>query len=220
MAKDGTMRGGARIGSGKKRKSLDERIQEGTTAKAKVLNVLEADPEEDAPIKDYLDRQQADGSVLRTREVMKLTKAWLKAMGCEALVPSQLVEQYALEFVRRHASIPAVDDFHFDEYEDFIAYARDKEFDYRSSARALFDEMKKSLEEDGLTEAMGSELDALAKSLDMDKETFLRLKKDEIIPFIEEEIVVRYYFQEAGVKVRIRYDEQLAKALEVPAITY
>ena len=80
--------------------------------------------------------------------------------------------------------------------------------------------MKKSLEEDGLTEAMGSELDALAKSLDMDKETFLRLKKDEIIPFIEEEIVVRYYFQEAGVKVRIRYDEQLAKALEVPAITY
>ena len=26
--------------------------------------------------------------------------------------------------------------------------------------------------------------------------------------------------QEAGVKVRIRYDEQLAKALEVPAITY
>ena len=100
MAKDGTMRGGARIGSGKKRKSLDERIQEGTTAKAKVLNVLEAEPEEDAPIKDYLDRQQADGSVLRTREVMKLTKALLKAMGCEALVPSQLVEQYALAVAR------------------------------------------------------------------------------------------------------------------------
>ncbi len=54
----------------------------------------------------------------------------------------------------------------------------------------------------------------------MDKETFLRLKKDEIIPFIEEEIVVRYYFQEAGVKIRIRYDEQLAKALEMPAISY
>ena len=54
----------------------------------------------------------------------------------------------------------------------------------------------------------------------MDKESFLKLKKDEIIPFIEEEIVVRYYFQEAGVKVRIRYDEQLAKALTQPAITF
>jgi carboxyl-terminal processing protease len=47
----------------------------------------------------------------------------------------------------------------------------------------------------------------------MDKESFLRLKKDEIVPFIEEEIVVRYYFQEAGIRVRIRYDEQLHNAL-------
>jgi carboxyl-terminal processing protease len=137
-----------------------------------------------------------------------------------SLVYSGIVEQYALEYVRKHASIPAVDDFHFTEYEDFIAYARDKEFDYRSSARTFFDEMKKNLEEDGLTEAMSSELEALQKSLDMDKESFLKLKKDEIIPFIEEEIVVRYYFQEAGVKVRIRYDEQLAKALTQPAITF
>ena len=137
-----------------------------------------------------------------------------------SLVYSGIPEQYALEYVRKHESIPAADDFHFTDYEDFIAFAKDKTFDYRSSARAMFDEMKKSLEEDGLTEAMSAELEALQKSLEMDKETFLRLKKDEIIPFIEEEIVVRYYFQEAGVKVRIRYDEQLAKALEVPAISY
>ena len=139
-----------------------------------------------------------------------------------SLVYSGITEQYALEYVRKHASIPSVADFHFSDadYEDFIAFAADKTFDYRSSARAFFDEMKKNLEEDGLTEAMSGELEALQKSLDMDKETFLRLKKDEIIPFIEEEIVVRYYFQEAGVQVRLRYDEQLYKALEVPAIGY
>ena len=137
-----------------------------------------------------------------------------------SLVYSGILEQYALEYVRKHASIPPVADFHFDEYEDFIAFAADKEFDYRSSARAFFDEMKKNLAEDGLSEAMSGELEALQKSLEMDKETFLRLKKDEIIPFIEEEIVIRYYFQEAGVKVRIRYDQQLAKALEMPAISY
>ena len=137
-----------------------------------------------------------------------------------SLVYSGILEQYALEYVRKHAAIPAVEDFHFDEFENFIAFAADKEFDYRSSGRALYDQMKKKLEEDGLTEAMAGELDALRKSLEMDKETFLRLKKDEIIPFIEEEIVVRYYFQEAGVKIRIRYDEQLAKALEMPAISY
>ena len=50
----------------------------------------------------------------------------------------------------------------------------------------------------------------------MDKERFIRLKKDEIVPFLEEEIATRFWFQEAGVKVRLRYDDQLRTALEKP----
>ena len=137
-----------------------------------------------------------------------------------SVVYSGILEQYALEYVKKHASIPAVEDFHFNDYEDFIAFAADKKFDYRSQARALFDEMKKSLAEDGLTETLSGELGALQKSLEMDKETFLRLKKEEIIPFIEEEIAVRYYFQEAGIRVRLRYDKQLHEALKQPAISW
>ncbi|MBR1569537.1 MAG: S41 family peptidase [Bacteroidales bacterium] len=137
-----------------------------------------------------------------------------------SLVMSGIVEQYAIKFVREHASIPAPADFHFTEYDDFIAFASDKNFDYRSSAKAYLDEVKKTLEEDGLKDTMTEEIAALEKKLDMDKETFLRLKKDEIVPFIEEEIVVRYYFQEAGIGVRVRYDDQLHKALEQPAISW
>ena len=137
-----------------------------------------------------------------------------------SLVYSGVIEQYALDYVRAHETIPALEDFHFTDYEEFIAFAKDKEFDYRSSARALFDEMKKSLEEDGLTEALSGELNALQKSLEMDKETFLRLKKEEIVPFIEEEIAVRYYFQQAGIRVRLRYDDQLHEALQQPAISW
>ena len=80
--------------------------------------------------------------------------------------------------------------------------------------------MKKIIAEDGLTETMSDELAALEKSLDMDKETFLRLKKDEILPFIEEEIAVRYWFQQAGIQVRLRYDDQLKEALTKPAISW
>ena len=103
-------------------------------------------------------------------------------------------------------------------FEDFIAFAKTQDFDYRSGARTLFDEMKKELDKDGLSESMSSEIDALGKALEMDKEHFIRLKKDEIIPFIEEEIAVRYYYQEAGIEVRLRYDDQLEKALEAPLI--
>ena len=56
----------------------------------------------------------------------------------------------------------------------------------------------------------------MEKALEMDKERFIRLKKDEVIPFIEEELATRYWFQEAGIKVRLRYDEQLKTALKTP----
>ncbi len=137
-----------------------------------------------------------------------------------SLVLNGIVDQYAMKYVIGHEALPSVDEFHFKDYDDFVAFAKDKEFDYRSSARALFDEMKKTLAEDGLADAMSAEIAALEKSLDMDKETFLRLQKDEIIPFIEEEIAVRYWFQQAGIKIRLRYDDQLRQALEKPAISW
>lgn len=138
-----------------------------------------------------------------------------------SLVLSGIIDNYVLKYVREHDSIPAVEDFHFsdEDFEDFIAFAKTQEFDYRSSAKTLFDQMKKELEKDGLAESMKGEIDALEKAIDMDKERFIRLKKDEIIPFIEEELAVRYWYQEAGVKIALRYDDQLRKALVSPMIS-
>ena len=132
-----------------------------------------------------------------------------------SLVLGGVIDQYVIDYARKHDSIPAVDDFHYTDadFEDFIAFAKSQEFDYRSSAKTFYDQMKKELEKDGLAQTMSAELEALEKALEMDKEKFIRLKKDEIIPFIEEEIATRYWFQEAGVKIRLRYDDQLKKAL-------
>lgn len=134
-----------------------------------------------------------------------------------SLVLGGIVEQYALDYVRRHDSIAPADEFEFtdEDYRDFVAFAKDKKFDYRSSAKTLFDQMKKELEKDGIDDSVKSELEALGKAIDLDKEVFLNMKKSELIPFIEEEIIVRYYYQEAGIKRRLRYDTQLYKALEM-----
>ena len=137
-----------------------------------------------------------------------------------SLVLNGIVEYFAMDFARRHETIGPADDFHLSdaEFEKFVEYAKEKKFDYRSSAKAMFDEMRKTLDKDGLSQNMSAELDALEKALEIDKEQFLRMKKAEIVPFIEEEIVVRYYFQEPGVKIRLRYDTQLKEALTKPSI--
>ena len=137
-----------------------------------------------------------------------------------SLVLGGVLDQYVIDYVRRHESIAEVENFHFsdEDFEDLIAFAKTQDLDYRTSAKTLYDQMKKELVKDGLADAMSEELDAMGKALEMDKEKFIRLKKDEIIPFIEEELATRYWFQEAGVKVRLRYDEQLKQALTKPLI--
>ena len=132
-----------------------------------------------------------------------------------SIVLGGVLDRYVIDYVRRHPSIPAVEEFYFsdEDFEDFVTFAKGQDFDYRSSAKTYFDQMKKELEKDGLADAMTDELQAMEKAIEMDKERFIRLKKDELIPFIEEEIATRYWFQEAGIQVRLRYDEQLKKAL-------
>lgn len=132
-----------------------------------------------------------------------------------SLVLSGVIDDYVIEYSKTHDSIPALNDWHFDDvaFEDFITFAKTKEFDYRSSAMALYDSMKKELENEGLADAMKEELEAMGKAIEMDKEKILRIKKDEIKPIIEEEIAVRYYYQEAGIEVRLRYDNQLKTAI-------
>ena len=48
----------------------------------------------------------------------------------------------------------------------------------------------------------------------MDKRTMLRLKKDEILPLLESEIVVKYYYPGSGRVITLRSDTALDEALD------
>ena len=99
MAKDGTNRGGARIGAGRKSKSLNDKISEGKSAK--VLNVpTDLQGEDVPPVREYLKSPQAKGKDLIAEEIYIKTYSWLKEQGCEKAVYSQLVEQYAMNVAR------------------------------------------------------------------------------------------------------------------------
>ena len=51
-----------------------------------------------------------------------------------------------------------------------------------------------------------------------DKPKLESLVREQIVPLIEEEIVVRYYYQAAGIQLRLRYDSALKTALTSPMV--
>lgn len=130
-----------------------------------------------------------------------------------SLVINGVIEEFTLQYVSEHDSVPEDYRMSDEEFEQFVNFASGKELDYRSSSKTLLDQLRKELKEDGMEELASAELAALEKAVNVDKETLIRHQKEQIIPFIEEEIVTRYHFQQAGVKVRLRSDEQLHKAL-------
>ena len=92
MAKDGTNRGGVRVGAGRKRKSPDEKILEDKQVEA----VKAVTSEEMPPIKEYLSSTQKNGEKLCAAEIYAEIWAWIKARSCENLVDTQLIEQYSM----------------------------------------------------------------------------------------------------------------------------
>lgn len=130
---------------------------------------------------------------------------------------SDIFGEFSIDYFKKHESIPAAAEFHLsdEEFEEFIEYARNSEFDSRSAAETMLEKLKEAAESDGLYDEYKAEYEALAQKVKMDKESILRAKKDEIVPLIEIEIVSKYYFPQEGNVISLRNDPQLDKAIEM-----
>lgn len=94
MAKDGTNRGGARIGAGRKRKALSERLLEGIEKPQTLFEKPQASFEFPQP-KSYLSTLQRDGAPTEARQIYREAYSWLMKCGCAETISQQLVEDYA-----------------------------------------------------------------------------------------------------------------------------
>ena len=65
------------------------------------------------PVKEYLKAKQKNGKDLCAEEVYKSTYIWLKKIGCEGLVSSQLIEQYAMSVSRWVQCEEAISEYGF-----------------------------------------------------------------------------------------------------------
>ena len=118
LAKDGTNRGGARIGAGAKKKPLADKIAEGNPSGRK-LTVMEFQDAADLkglempePNK-MLEAIQKDGKTLVASEIYKSAWTWLNERGCAVLVAPQLLERYAMSVARWIQCEEAVTEYGF-----------------------------------------------------------------------------------------------------------
>ena len=119
MAKDGTQRGGARPGAGRKPKALKEKLLEGRINGPETHLRFPGDVpsqlsgEDMPPVDDYMRAHQKNGIELRAEEVFRETTEWINSRGCRDLVNPQLVKQYAMAVARWIQCEEAISEFGF-----------------------------------------------------------------------------------------------------------
>ena len=134
-----------------------------------------------------------------------------------SLVTADLIFDYASDFFRKHKTIPPAKEFEITEaqYQDFMTYLKDKEYDYTTKTQKVLDGLKETAEKEKYLEGAEEAFEALKKKLTPSKEEDLVKFKDEIIELLENEIATRYYYQNGRIEVSLKKDPYILTALEV-----
>lgn len=134
-----------------------------------------------------------------------------------SLISKHLIFDYATKYYYSHKEIPAVKNFNLseDDFNDFVGFISDKEYDYTTKSEKTLEELKKTTENEKYFDAVKTEFEALKTKMMHNKKEDIVKNKTELMQLLKEEIVSRYYFQVGRAEASVGYDPEIRKAVEV-----
>lgn len=146
-----------------------------------------------------------------TTEPVKLNKISI------ALLQKNHIFNWATKYHTKHATIADARTFHLTdaEYNEFVAYLGDKEYDYTTKSEELLKDFEKIAEDEKYLEGIKMDFDKLKTSVMHDKKQDLMKHREEIQSLIEEEIIGRYYYRSGRIEGGFEHDPELQEAVKV-----
>lgn len=131
-----------------------------------------------------------------------------------SLFNKQLFFDFANQYQSQNPTLPKPQTFELsdDEYNQFIAFIANKDYDYTTQSEALLKELKETIEKENYTQTLEKEISQLETNIKHDKANDLQKFKPEIKQQIENEIVSRYYFQKGRIAEALEDDIEVKKA--------
>jgi len=135
-----------------------------------------------------------------------------------SLQNKNLIFDYASKYKSIHESLP-VDAMKFRltdaEYDDFVKYVSDKDYDYTTRSEKNLEDLKGIAEKEKYYEDVKTEYEALLNKIKHNKKDDLTKNKAEIKALLEEEIASRYYYQKGRIMAALKDDPEIISALDV-----
>lgn len=134
-----------------------------------------------------------------------------------SLYSKNMMFNFATKYKIANTSIAAVKDFKISDavYNEFVAFLADKEYDYTTQSELSLTELKESADLEKYYDEIKTEFEALKLKLQHNKKEDLTKFKAEIVEFLKEEIVSRYYYQKGRAQASLEFDKEVLKAIEI-----
>jgi carboxyl-terminal processing protease len=134
-----------------------------------------------------------------------------------SLIRKNLIFKYSVEYYKKHLSIDTPDKFEFTEndYQDFINYLSNKEYDYQTASEMTMRRLINVAKQEKYYDNAKEIFDKLNELLKHDKAKDLKINQAELTSTLIEEISDRYYYEEGRLKAILRRDKQFDKACNI-----
>ncbi len=131
----------------------------------------------------------------------------------KALNEQDLIFEYVTDYCLQRDSIPPVEKFEFQQFDQFVSFLEERGFDYETKSEKLLNKLLTATEKEGY--ALEDEIDALHSSIKAEKRDAIQQYREAIISELEKEIVSRYYYQDGRIRMGLRNDEEIEQAITV-----
>lgn len=132
------------------------------------------------------------------------------------LLRNNLLFKYATRYQYSVDSIAAPESFDLgNQYNDFVSFALENDFQYDTETEAIFAELKEVAEIEQYYDRAGDLFASLEERLQPNKTLDLQSFRDQIEYSLEEEIVTRYYYQNGAIRFALKNDPVVERALKV-----
>ncbi|MBQ8968324.1 MAG: S41 family peptidase [Bacteroidaceae bacterium] len=124
---------------------------------------------------------------------------------------------YVTRYVRRHDHIAPAGSFALSDadYDEFVQYMQESGFESHRRTDEVLDLLRKAARLEGVYDEAQTEFQQLEARLKTDLASELQRQRAAIRPYLEEEIVSRYYFQRGRAQQLLRTDKVFDRAVEL-----
>lgn len=131
----------------------------------------------------------------------------------KALIYQDLIFEYVTDYCLRHPEVETVEDFHFQDFDGFVAFLEAKGFSFETESERLINKLNATAAKEGFS--LDNKIDQLKVQMVTDKKAAVEEYREEIIDLIEKEIAGRYHYQEGRIQMGLRNDKEIDEAIQV-----